>query len=745
MNKFIHKLLFFIFLSPTFVFAQVNLWSEIDKLPLAQEGFLNDYTTLDDYQNFQLNFDAIKHQLSTAPNRDEDIESSVFVTFPIGFNEYKNFRIYEVSTLSKELSEKFPEIKSYIGVSDNSLNKIRITLTYQGLFGFISTENGRFLINPFNNSKNTYQAFFRKDTQRIDGFLECSFEIEEIDGSFENVALADVNDSTLRSYRLAVAVTGEFSQYYINVTGNQGSSETVKKQAVMGAITTIIDRVNEIYERDVAVTFNLIANNDQLIYLNGSTDPFNNNNTGQLINQSQQTITNVIGTANYDVGHTFCTGPGGLAQLQSVCNNSGKARGVTGLPTPIGDPFAIDYVCHELGHQMGATHTFNSTSNGCVQQRTDQTAVEPGSGSTIMGYGGLCAGQNVQSLSDALFNAVSIDQMYTNARFQTASTCGQTSTIVNTPPVITPLSNYVIPKETAFEIEVTAVDVDGDQLYYTWDQIDNEITLVPPSEFSSDGALFRSRVPVKNNTRIFPRIQDVLNGNLTPQWEVIPSVARQINFAVTVRDYNALGGQSDRDDILINVVNQGPFEVTSQNTTGISYDQNNTVPVTWNVAGTDANGINATTVDIYLSYDGGLNFNTLLVSNVPNDGLQNVQIPIGTQSNSARIKIKASDNIFFAVNSQNFVITNTIGTETINNNLFSLYPNPNNGSFNLSFENAGSYNLEIYDLRGRLVQHQEVENNSLTKSIQLNNPSSGVYLVKVSNGSEKAVKKLIIQ
>ena len=306
-----------------------------------------------------------------------------------------------------------------------------------------------------------------------------------------------------------------------------------------------------------------------------------------LISENQTNIDNVIGSFNYDIGHVFSTGGGGLAGLGVVCTNS-KASGVTGQSSPVGDPFDIDYVAHEMGHQFGATHTFN---NSCNNNRTNGTAFEPGSGSTIMAYAGIC-GPNIQNNSDAVFHIASVSQVFNFIEQSSGSICADFNPINNNAPTInSSVADKTIPYGTPFVLEADIIDSDNENLTYTWEQIDNEISVQPPDSLSTNGPNFRSLLPSDDPKRFFPKYEIVLNGGLSTQWEVLPWTSRSMSFGLLARDNNPEGGQSVAEVVDLTVADAGPFEVTSQATEGINWQPGQTETITWNVNGTDANGL----------------------------------------------------------------------------------------------------------------------------------------------------------
>lgn len=624
-------------------YGQSNLWNKVSEERLAGLTKMDRASLPTKYQLYSLDLNALKNQLVSAPLDSSGQNSNVVLSFPNPDGGFNSYEFYESPIMEKGLADQFPDIKTYyaLGIDDQTAS-MRVSFTAFGLHAMIVSGNSSSIyIDTYTTDLNNF-IVYRKSDITSSRIFECGVT-EETNKSRsgttkKNTTLELLNDSTFRTYRLAVACTGEYAAFH-------GGTVALAQ----AAIVTTVNRINLVYQRDLSVRFVIVANNTAIIYTNAATDPFNNNNAGVLIGQSQNVITNIIGTANFDIGHTVSTGGGGLAGLGVICDNAQKASGITGLQAPVGDPFDIDYVAHEIGHQFGCNHTFN---NACGGNRNDGTAVEPGSGSTIMAYAGICP-PNVQSNSDDHFSFISIAEA--QAVIQ-GTTCPISTPNGNFAPVVDAGLDYTIPRSTAFILTGVATDANNDALTYCWEQTNNEASTQAPVATSATGPNFRSTIPSASPQRFMPVLTSVIANNLTPSWEVVPSVARTMNFALTVRDNRSPnGGQTSRDDMVVTTASVGPFLVNVPNT-AVSWVAGSNQTVTWTVAGTTGNNINATFVDILLSNDGGLTYPILLASKVPNDGSQVITVPNNT-GNTKRIMVRGYKHIFYDISNTNFTIT----------------------------------------------------------------------------------------
>ena len=601
-----------------------------------------------------------KHLKSSTLNKRKNI-----ITLPNAKGKLEKFYFYETPSLEPKLSAKFPMIKTYSAQGIDNPNTIaKITLGVNGLHALIHSANqSTIYIDPYTTDKKHYIIYKKNDLKPDSTNFHCQVEEATKKIIQPSIQQKNANDGKLRTYRIAIAATGEYSQFHLNRENIPNSAtDAVKKSVVLSAMNTTMARVNEVYERDLGVRMIIVNDNDQLIFLDAATDDLTNDNANSLIDESQVKCDAIIGDANYDIGHTFSTGGGGLASLRSVCISGSKASGITGSNQPINDPYDIDFVAHELGHQFGALHTFNGTASNCAGN-IGASSVEPGSGTTIMAYAGICSPQNVQNNSDDYFHTISIGQMWNHV--QSVANCGVTTETGNTAPTANAGSDMSIPKNTPFVLKGTATDAQGlNSLTYNWEQIDTEPAAIPLVSTSVEGPTFRSLPSNSSPNRYLPTLSNVVNGT-SNEWEVLPTVARELNFALTVRDNNAGAGNTARDDIKITVTDSEAFEFTYP-TTAVNWNTGSTQKITWNKGSTNQTPINCMKVNIKLSIDGGLTFPIVLKDNIDNDGTEDVIIP-NNPTTTARILIEAADNIFYNVNNTNFTIDSTTPTFLVSN------------------------------------------------------------------------------
>lgn len=627
--------------------TSISIWSDIPETAIPLSGERQIKPNL--YRTVRADADALKTLLFSAPNEGARpvAQREVILNVPVPDGRFQQFRIVRYQMMEPELAAQFPEIGTWHGVSDDkTLSTIRLGWTVRGFHATVYSRSGSYFVDPYRKGNTTdYLSYYKKDYPQPTEAFVCHTEKRGKENLLpEIVDESKVGDCVFRSYRLAVATTGEYSNFH-------DADDPTGVDTVLAAVVIAVNRVNQVYERELAIRMILIAATTSVFYYNPETDPYTNNDGVEMLTQNQNTLNTVIGSANFDIGHVFSTGGGGVATLNGPCGSS-KARGVTGLSAPVGDPFYIDYVAHEMGHQFGARHTFN---NSCGGNRSNNTAMEPGSGSTIMAYAGICT-PNVQNNSDDYFHAINLQEIGNFVSFGGGSTCDTAIPFDNDPPVVNDLPNYTIPISTPFVLSAVATDPDGDPLTYCWEQWDNEIgAVMPPAFTNTEGPMFRSFDPSTSPHRYFPRLQHLVN-NISPTWEVLPSVTRPMEFRVTVRDFaDMTAGCTEEDNMFVNVSDMaGPFLVTTPNT-AVTWTEGQMHTVTWAVAQTDQAPVSCANVDIFLSYDGGYTYPVTLATGAPNNGSAQVILPAGA-TNTARIMVKGNGNIFFDISNTNFTI-----------------------------------------------------------------------------------------
>jgi hypothetical protein len=631
------------------------------------------------YKTFALDKNALGQLLKSAPMEFTQAarSSSLILTLPLPDGTLARFDVEESPIMEAELAAQYPQIRTYRGQGiDDPSATTRFDWTPEGFHAIVLSNAGSVYVVPYANGDTTnYITYFTRDIPGGDSSLRC--DVTEADvadavarGVYSNTAsLAPnlVSGSTLRTYRLAVAATGEYTAAYGG--GSQANA--------LNALTTTVNLIDAIYERDASIRLTLIANETSIIFTDPVTDGYTHGSTSTLIGENQTKLDAVIGSGSYDIGFVFDGNAGsmtsggfsGIAAVGVVCRSGMKAQGaaiMTGL-TPSHAIF-VNGTAHEFGHEFSALHNFNGTTGICSAQRTGASGYEPGSGSTLMGYS-VCGSESLQQITDSYFHTGSLEQIVAYSTGSgTGNTCDTETATGNTPPAVSAGPDYTIPKGTPFTLTAMASDPNGDALTYDWEEYD--LGAAAPPDNDADGQprpILRSLLPVTSASRTFPRLQYILNNaNVPPQnytigsntyltGEILPAITRTMKFRVTVRDNRAGGGGVTSDEMLLNISGgSGPFAVTQPNT-NVTWTTGTHQTVTWDVAGTSTAPVSAPNVRISLSTDGGNTFPIVLAASSLNDGSEDVLVP-NTPTTTARIKVEALGNVFFDVSDTTFTI-----------------------------------------------------------------------------------------
>jgi len=611
-------------------------------------------------------------------------DNTIVIALPLPDGESETFKLTPSNIMADELAKKYPTIKTFFGVSlDNPSNTGRFDITPNGFHGMFYHNSARVFIEPkntftqslsetptqkvsrvFANLNNEYKSYFSRDAHLANENKHQFHQPKKISqtepvfintkvGTANNTENTNAEESAMKTYRIAISAAAEYTEF------NGGTVDSA-----LAEIVTMVNRLNQVYQRDLAIKLELVGNNDLLIYTDANTDPFSNTSDDGEINTA--VIDGVIGSDNYDIGHVVNTDGGGLAVLGGVCHSQYKGDGITGSPNPINDAFYIDYVAHEIGHQFGAEHTFNGTVGACAGNRSANSAYEVGSGSTIMAYAGICEDQSLQLNSDAFFHGHSIDQISEYIQNGNGSTCGTVTGDINKTAVVDAGLDYTIPARTPFKLSGSAGDLDSASLSYSWQQFDLGNASASLAEQIDDGSrpLFRAFLASSESSRYFPQLSDILN-NTTSNGESLPTTSRELNFRLMVTDNE--GGVSF-DETKLTVIDTGEaFSLTSPSLSDAW--TTNTNSISWQVAQTNNTPINCSSVDVLLSKDSGESFDISLASGIANNGSSDITIDSFCASDintsQARIKLVCSNNVFFAINDGDFSITKALSAADI--------------------------------------------------------------------------------
>ncbi len=628
-----------------------QIWTDTDIYDIRGERKLAPKTA----RGLRADTEALRIQLWSVPLETSIAAeaSQAIISLPSPDGKSATFRI--VAYDATEAPDRYPNIRTFYGLNTEDPDQtIFLDWTAQGFHASVRGGAGpSWYIDPIiTGDLEHYQAYFRKDLTDNTPSFDCSTKMDDLPGLTETTTESidkSAGDCILRQYRIAISATPQYSNYH-------GAFSTIQSGLVQSAIVTTINRINQIYSHDLSIRLQLIANNDVLYLYEEATSPLSSNLVPDLVNENISFQEDRLSLDDFDLGHIYTQGiNNGRAFPRASCVDALKSGGVTSRVEPIGDPFTIDYIAHEIGHQFGAFHTQNNLCN-----YSPESGMEPGSGTTIMGYAGICF-PNVQLNSDDYFHGRSIQQItdFTENPF-TGGLCAReiNNSLFN--PQVGSIPDRTIPKGTPFKLTGQASGTG--RITYGWEQYDAELGLMPPLADNEEGPLFRSFPPTTDPSRYFPKLSSVVTG-VGSEWEMLPEVDRLLNFRLTINNAGAAYGCAGEEDVLLKVNGDlGPFEVIDPADTN-QWSIGQIAQVQWDVAGTDAPSFASPQVDILLSTDNGRTFAPLM-TNQPNNGLAEFRVPL-TMADSARIMVRSVGNYFYNVSPRSFNIVDSVGPAAI--------------------------------------------------------------------------------
>jgi len=737
-------------LASTMAYAGKGNWDRIyGNIPSTnkQAIFPNKYTAfhLDDYALV-----ATLKLASTSP------EHPVTIMLPDVENHFRTFRVWETPVMAPELQAQFPDIRSYTGVCEgNETITAKITSTSKGFHIMVYSLENNYFIAPYSFVRDGYYLVFnQKDythTAMNSGVCGVGSEqqlpvkgiptkiINATDTPSPGRAMRQ-NGEVHRVYRCAIACTAEWA---IAVTGGAPSTENV-----MNIITALINNANGVFERELSVMMQLIPQNNLVVYLDPNTDPYTcDNNNDCLIGENQTNFDAVFPTGEeYDIGHILNTAGGGLAQLYSICQ-SGKASGVSGAFSAED----IGTIIHEMGHQMGSSHTFNSDQGGCGGNGSEPSAYEPGSGTSIMSYNGVCGADNVEGTPVNYYHIYSLDVISDNL---STLTCGAPLQQPGVDPIYIPnlTDTYAIPKNTPFELLAPEAEASENNplITYNWEQWDlgHFKELEAGSATWDAGPIMQSFAPTTERRRTFPKMDVILSGQYSTIGQRLPLAERVMNYRLTARSFKDGWGTFNTTDgaTHIKVGNNAPFSVLTPDDTA-TWDVGSVQTITWDTGGSRAEPVSCYYVDIFVSYDGGHTFPHQIVGEAPNTGSYNWTV-IDVYSDSVRFKVKGSGNVFFDVSKSDiFIHGNPTGVKNItDDNAIQVFPNPASSLLSIRYNKTALQPLtvDMYNLIGQKVWSGEMKQSL---DIPVSGFARGSYFVHIydADSGQRRVKKIVLQ
>jgi hypothetical protein len=606
------------------------------------------------FRRVTLDRNALSHTM-----RSSRSASAGALELPLPDGGSSRFELDDADVLPASLAARYPGLKSLKG-RDAAGRRARVDVSPAGVHAAISDPDGDWIVQPETASTSragsTPHIVFRRVDARASQHREEAGMIDATTIIASDNAARTSSAGVVRTFRIAMTATPSY-------TAHMGGSV---EDALAGIVRTV-NRVNDIFENDLGLHLVLANESDKLVFTQTGENPFADvaGKDTAIALRNVEVAERVLGKDAFDVGHVLDgqRDAGWAGAIGNTCQpwdgkaenrGASKAAGITGSQRPFGDAFHVDYVAHELGHQFGARHTFN----GChASNRDEQGSYAPGSGSTLMGYAGICeSAHNLQTKSDAYFHAASIDQIQAWIG-SVGGSCAKARINTSPAPWLDTTGWHrplVVPAGTPFRLSGKAAFADpAARLTYTFEQMDLG-DIQPRGAGVTDvgsGPLFRSRPPHPDGEQTFPAMAVLLGDEPLGRGDAMPASGRELHFRMTARDNIDHRSHVVSAERSVKVVDTGAaFEVIAPRA-GAVLRKGKPRQVRWNVAGTARAPVSCRAIRIDLSLDGGRTFvDTPLAASVPNKGRASITIPEGiSASRHGRLRASCADGGFFAL------------------------------------------------------------------------------------------------
>lgn len=594
---------FRIFLSVAYILCVGACYAQFDASDYRM--IANDFRQSSDNKELSLNINQFYNNLTRSDKHT--------IVLPNLNGEFSRYALEETHVVSDQVADSYT-IKTYAGYNlDNPSKVVVCDVTRDAFHAVVYDEDQYYALEP--KKESTRYSLAPIGIEEIME-ISCGVDGDHLVRPFhaDHTALRSPDQKT--TYEIAFSVSGEYNEEF--------GGDNYNVLNVLNNIASGVNMMNQVYKRDMGVEF-IIVSDEQSIYPNADTDPFDYNDLNSIINQNTTLLNNIYGSDAYDVGHVLVwANKGGLAYVNSLCNPSIKGGGVTSIIGSM-NKFWLKYVAHEVGHQLGSRHKF--TASECLNS-AQNNRYEPGAGTSIMSYNGLCLGPGAPP--NFFFHYSSIDQMQT---YISSQSCGVHSYGNDEAPQIDTIYDVTIPKGTPFYLVGNATDnfhgsstqSRNNNITYNWIQYDGNgpATSGEPDCNSTVDPLFMYSAPRSEGYRHFPDYDYAVAGMNDVTYEQLPCVARDLHFKLVARDNDYHFGRLATRDVEVTVANTGPFEIIAPNGSE-SFSANETVTVSWSVNGTDSH---CSAVDILYSSDNGTSFEMLSAA-TNNDGSETINIPV---------------------------------------------------------------------------------------------------------------------